>query len=261
MSTLITFEAATKIADGSDRRISAQTAAISDSGKVYFATVTGYQDGTITTELRVRSGAAFRTIREDHKLALRAAIAEAFRDGFGWMRSGGWKAIEAAPAELPPVSAYVPDETFIVNANHTVAKYAATDATARVSCRDGKYSAFMAVYGCSKDYATPEAAISGMLSDHGCTNIRVSRKPAATAPAELPAELPAAPAPVAEPAAPATAKPATVSVWRKFGRAVASVTQAATGAVAAFAVSATTAAMATALVTGESVVTLFGMVI
>jgi hypothetical protein len=70
-------------------------------------------------------------------------------------------------------------KTFLVTADHSLAKYGCRDAQA--TCRqdrfDGLWCAVMAGYGCSKSYRTAQEAIHAMLQSHGCYNIRLVEVP------------------------------------------------------------------------------------
>lgn len=66
-------------------------------------------------------------------------------------------------------------KNYLVTASHVIPKYGCNDLPARVS-RDsytGQWSATMRGFGCSKGYRTPEIAITEMLRDHACTDIRI----------------------------------------------------------------------------------------
>lgn len=67
---------------------------------------------------------------------------------------------------------------YIVNAYHHSAKYQAINETitVRQDKGDNRYYADSALYGCSKNYKTPEDAIYSMLSDHGCYAITIEAK-------------------------------------------------------------------------------------
>lgn len=70
---------------------------------------------------------------------------------------------------------------YLVSADHQCERFACKDAQAvcNQDAGDGRWYASMAGYGCSKNYATPEQAIRGMLADHACTNVRIVEQPAA----------------------------------------------------------------------------------
>lgn len=74
---------------------------------------------------------------------------------------------------------------YIFSADHVLPDWRFENEPISVSCHRGYgdsanpieradyYSANHARLGCSKGAATPEAAIRGMVAEHGCTNIRV----------------------------------------------------------------------------------------
>jgi hypothetical protein len=66
---------------------------------------------------------------------------------------------------------------YIVNAYHVSAKYQAINELIKVyqDKGDNRYYADSNLYGCSKNYKTPEDAIYSMLSDHGCYAITIEK--------------------------------------------------------------------------------------
>lgn len=70
--------------------------------------------------------------------------------------------------------------TFLVSADHVVAKYRLVDAVVEVTYRDyrghgGQEEFYWSKqpFGCSKSYRTAEAAIQGMLYENGCTRVLI----------------------------------------------------------------------------------------
>jgi S-formylglutathione hydrolase FrmB len=64
--------------------------------------------------------------------------------------------------------------TYLVTADHVVAKYACRDLPVVVT-DDGEYGFYANArgYGCSKNYKTAETAIRSLFADHACTNVRI----------------------------------------------------------------------------------------
>ncbi len=61
---------------------------------------------------------------------------------------------------------------YYVTANHPVAKYKLSMHPALVGQSGDKFYCQMTTLGCGKDYATVDAAIRGLVADHGYTNIQ-----------------------------------------------------------------------------------------
>ncbi len=62
-------------------------------------------------------------------------------------------------------------KTYYVNARHPVAKFNFMMHPVLVGESRDKFYCQATTLGCGKDYATPAAAIRGLLLDHGYTNI------------------------------------------------------------------------------------------
>ena len=67
--------------------------------------------------------------------------------------------------------------TYLVTADHVVAKYACKD-LAVVVTEDGEYGFYANApgYGMSKHYRTAKSSIRCMFGDHACTNIRIRKQ-------------------------------------------------------------------------------------
>lgn len=66
--------------------------------------------------------------------------------------------------------------TFKVSADHIAPEYRLNDNTVIVrSNSPNEYYATLKLFGCSKNYNTPEAAVCGLLADNGCRNITLHK--------------------------------------------------------------------------------------
>ena len=61
---------------------------------------------------------------------------------------------------------------YYVSADHPVAKYNLRMHPATVGTSGNKFYCQMTTLGCGKDYPTIDAAIRGLVADHGYTNIQ-----------------------------------------------------------------------------------------